>query len=98
MIFVSGGLLPAVRYYMPIYVLGAALMLVASGLMHTVAFDTAEAKVMGFEALLGAGLGLMWQAMLPISSVVLPPQERLDAAGPLQGLTGQRARLAFAER
>ncbi|KAI0134247.1 major facilitator superfamily transporter [Xylariales sp. AK1849] len=80
MIFFSGGLLPAVRYYQPIFVFGAICMLVAGGLQQTIKPETSEGSIMGFEALLAAGLGLMWQIALPISSVVLPAHERLDAA------------------
>ncbi|KAI1845161.1 hypothetical protein JX266_008708 [Neoarthrinium moseri] len=79
MIFLSGGLLPVLRYYMPFYVAGAFFVLVGGGLQQTITPQTSEGTVMGFEAIVAAGFGLMWQTSLPISSIVLPPQERMDA-------------------
>jgi hypothetical protein len=54
-------------------------VLLGSGLQQTITPQTSESSVMGFEVLIGAGLGLVWQLALPISSVVLKPHERLDA-------------------
>lgn len=34
---------------------------------------------MGFEAIIAAGSGMVWQISLPIASVVLPPHQRTDA-------------------
>ncbi|KAK6082806.1 major facilitator superfamily transporter [Seiridium cupressi] len=80
MIFLSGGLLPAVRYYKVFFLLGAVLVLIGGGLQQTITSQSSEGSVMGFETIAAAGLGLMWQISLPISSVVLPPHERMDAA------------------
>lgn len=80
MLFLVGGLLPVVRYYMVFFLAGAVLMLIGAGLQQTITAHSSEGKVMGLEALVGAGIGALWQLGLPISSVLLPPAQRLDAA------------------
>ncbi|KAK8024235.1 hypothetical protein PG993_012301 [Apiospora rasikravindrae] len=77
--FLVGGLLPRVRYYMPFYLAGAILMLVGTGCQQTITTQSSEGYVMGLEALVGAGIGMLWQVGVPVSSVVLPPHQRLDA-------------------
>lgn len=79
-LFLVGGLLPVVRYYMVFFLAGAVLMLLGAGLQQTIKADSSEGLVMGLEAFVGAGIGALWQLGLPISSVVLPPAQRLDAA------------------
>ncbi|KAK8102674.1 hypothetical protein PG984_015820 [Apiospora sp. TS-2023a] len=78
--FLVGGLLPRVRYYMPFYLAGAILMLVGAGCQQTITTQSSEGYVMGLEALVGAGIGMLWQIGVPVSSVVLPPHQRIDAA------------------
>jgi hypothetical protein len=78
-IFVAGGLLPAVRYYQVFYLVGPIFMLVGGGLLQTINSQSSESRVMGFQAIVGLGLGTVWQLALPITSVILPPQHRLDA-------------------
>lgn len=80
MMFLVGGLLPRIRYYMPFYVAGAIFMLVGAGCQQTITPQSSEGYVMGLEALVGAGIGILWQVGVPVSSVVLPPHQRLDAA------------------
>lgn len=77
--FFVGGLLPRVRYYSPFYLAGAILMLVGAGCQQTITAQRSEGYVMGLEALVGAGIGTLWQIGVPVSSVVLPPHQRLDA-------------------
>ncbi|KAK8073660.1 Major facilitator superfamily transporter [Apiospora phragmitis] len=78
--FLVGGLLPRVRYYMPFYLAGAIFMLIGAGCQQTITTQSSEGYVMGLEALVGAGIGILWQVGVPVSSVVLPPHQRLDAA------------------
>ncbi|KAK8877376.1 major facilitator superfamily domain-containing protein [Apiospora arundinis] len=80
MMFLVGGLLPVVRYYMPFYLAGAIFMLIGAGCQQTITPESSEGYVMGLEALVGAGIGILWQVGVPVSSVVLPPHQRLDAA------------------
>ncbi|GAW17086.1 hypothetical protein ANO14919_065360 [Xylariales sp. No.14919] len=78
-IFISHGLLPYVRYYMPFFLVGGVLLL-AGGIAHsTVTSHTPLAAVMAISAILGAGVGVLWSLAIPVCSSVLETQEeRLD--------------------
>ncbi|KXJ93653.1 major facilitator superfamily domain-containing protein [Microdochium bolleyi] len=80
MIFVAGGALPKVRYYMVFFVTGAVLLLLGSGLWQLVRPDTPESSVLGFEALIGLGCGLVWSLGMPVASVLLPKSMQFDVA------------------
>ncbi|KAH7014370.1 major facilitator superfamily domain-containing protein [Microdochium trichocladiopsis] len=80
MIFIAGGLLPRIRYYMVFYVTGSVLLVLGSGLWQLVRPDTSESQVLGFEALIGLGCGLIWSLGMPIASVLLPKSMSFDAA------------------
>ncbi|KAF3000501.1 hypothetical protein E8E14_005441 [Neopestalotiopsis sp. 37M] len=80
MIFLAGTLLPVVGYYKVFFLIGAALMLIGGGLQQTITPQSSEGRVMGYEAIVAAGAGLVWPISLPIASTVLPPQDRMDAA------------------
>lgn len=80
MIFLAGGLLPRVRYYMVFYISGSILLLLGSGLWQLVHPDTAESRVLGFESLIGLGCGLIWSLGMPVASVLLPKSKQFDAA------------------
>ncbi|KAI1177188.1 major facilitator superfamily domain-containing protein [Nemania sp. FL0916] len=78
-IFISHAILPTVRYYMPLFVFGGALLLAGGISFHTVTSHTSLAIVMVFSALLGAGVGILWNLAIPVCSAVLETQEdRLD--------------------
>ncbi|KAH8674345.1 hypothetical protein BX600DRAFT_480298 [Xylariales sp. PMI_506] len=64
----SGGLLPIVIVYSMFYVMA---------LLVTMNAETSEAHIMGYEALMGLGLGMMWFQGLAISNAVLRPRDKL---------------------
>lgn len=80
-IFSAHGLLPVVKFYMPFFLSGGVLLLVGGISLMTVTTHTPLAAVMGFDALIGAGVGLMWNLSIPVCSAILEDQEeRLDQA------------------
>lgn len=85
MLFFSGGLLPAVRVYMPFFVFSGVLLVVGSGVYQTIDADTPDRNYMGFEAILGAGVGAIWQLAPAVASRILDAREVLDQAA-LQNL------------
>ncbi|KAH7012618.1 major facilitator superfamily domain-containing protein, partial [Microdochium trichocladiopsis] len=80
MIFIAAGLLPIVRYYMVFFVSGSLLLVIGSGLWQLVLPDTSESPILGFEAIIGLGCGLIWSLGMPIASVLLPTEMHFDAA------------------
>ncbi|KAI1425697.1 major facilitator superfamily domain-containing protein [Xylaria sp. FL1777] len=80
-ILLSHGLLRYARFYMPFFLIGGTLLLVG-GITHTtITNDTSLPAVMVFTAILGAGVGVLWNLSIPVCSAVLETeQERLDQA------------------
>lgn len=78
---ISGGLLPIVGRYKVMYMIGGSVILIAGALIATqLRPSVSESHIMGFEALLGFGIGMIFSYSMPISTAVLPPQELLAAA------------------
>ncbi|KAI0407611.1 major facilitator superfamily domain-containing protein [Xylaria palmicola] len=72
-------LLPVVGYYMPFFLVGGVLLLAGGIAHHTVTSHTSLPVVMVFSAILGTGIGVMWNLAIPVCSAVLETQEeRLD--------------------
>ncbi|KAI0105146.1 MFS general substrate transporter [Hypoxylon sp. NC0597] len=80
-IVLCGGLLPAVRFYKPFFIAGSVLLLVGGGLLQTLSTNTSEAAVMGFEVVVAAALGILWQLAVPVCSIFLrDTEDRLNLA------------------
>ncbi|KAI0450250.1 major facilitator superfamily domain-containing protein [Xylaria acuta] len=78
-IFLTHALLPLARYYMPFFLFGGVLLLIGGIALHTVNSQTPLAAVMAFSAIVGAGVGILWNLAIPVCSAVLETQEeRLD--------------------
>lgn len=60
-VIIAGALLPATGRYAPTYTLGGILSLIGSSLLFTIHRDTKASTIYGFEILVGAGTGLMFQ-------------------------------------
>ncbi|KAI1211639.1 MFS general substrate transporter [Annulohypoxylon truncatum] len=80
-VIISSALLCAFHFYKPLFVLGSILLLVGGGLFQTLSIETSESSVMGFESVVAAGLGVLWQLAIPVCWVTLSnTKDRLDAA------------------
>lgn len=80
-IFLSHGLLGYARYYTPFFVFGSALLLAGGITHHTITNHTPLGAIMAFGAILGAGVGILWNLAIPVCSAVLETEEeRLDQA------------------
>ncbi|KUI67464.1 hypothetical protein VM1G_03113 [Cytospora mali] len=78
---VAGGLLPVIGRYKIMYMIGGPIILTSGALITTQMRPSAsESTVMGLEALLGFGAGLVFSYAMPISTAVLPPEELMAAA------------------
>jgi hypothetical protein len=78
-IFIAHALLPLTRFYMPFFLTGGVLLLVGSISLQTVTTHTPLIAVMGFDAILGAGVGILWNLSIPVCSAVLEDlEDRLD--------------------
>ncbi|OTA80786.1 hypothetical protein M434DRAFT_25441 [Hypoxylon sp. CO27-5] len=80
-IILCGGLLPAVRFYKPFFIAGSAFLLIGGGLLQTLSTSTSQSAVMGFEVVVAAGLGILWQLAVPVCSTFLRnTEDRLNLA------------------
>lgn len=78
---VSGVLLPVIGRYKIMYMIGGPIILTSGALITTQMRPSAsESTVMGLEALLGLGAGLVFSYAMPISTAVLPLEELMAAA------------------
>ncbi|KAI0197902.1 major facilitator superfamily domain-containing protein [Astrocystis sublimbata] len=71
----NGILLPRWGYYMPWYAFGTALLLVGSALMATVTASTSDARLYGYNVLLGSGCGAFFTAGFSITQSLVSESE-----------------------
>ncbi len=73
---VSGGILiTRVGYYTPFMLAGVTFMSVGAGLLTTLQVDTPSGKWIGYQILLGFGMGLTFQAPNLAAQTVLPRRD-----------------------
>lgn len=79
-VLVTGALLPAVRLYAALYLVGGLMIAGASGFLVTISPSTPDSQIMGVTALLGAGIGIAFPIGVSVNSYVLPKEFRPDVA------------------
>jgi hypothetical protein len=77
----AGGSLPAVGYYQIYYVFGAILTLIGAALMFTIDVHTHVAKIYGYEVLIAAGTGLVFQNAYAVAAAKVHNMDRPKAIG-----------------
>ncbi|KAH6694900.1 putative HC-toxin efflux carrier [Leptodontidium sp. MPI-SDFR-AT-0119] len=80
-VFVNGGLMAKLGYYMPWYLAGSILIVIGSALMYTIDQDTSTSRVYGYTVLLGAGVGMFLQASFSVTQAVVSPENIASAIG-----------------
>lgn len=71
----SGLMATTFGYYVPAMIIGSISMCIGAGLLTTLKIDTPEPKLIGYQILLGAGLGLGQQVAILSTQFVLPKAE-----------------------
>lgn len=66
-------MLPIIRLYAPFYIFGGALILIGAALQTTIDVETSPSAVMGHVALIGSGVGCLWQTGMTIMAHAVPP-------------------------
>ena len=77
---ISSILLPVIRLYAPFYIFGGALVLIGAALQTTIDPNTSPSAVMGHTALIGSGVGCLWQTGVAVITQAVPPARKLDAS------------------
>ncbi|KAF2138174.1 uncharacterized protein K452DRAFT_277993 [Aplosporella prunicola CBS 121167] len=74
-ILTNGYLMSRLGYYVPWYILGAILALIANVFLSLIDLDTSQSYIYGFEAMLGLGGGAFVQAGYAVIQTAVPPQD-----------------------
>ena len=72
---ISGGLLTVWGQYVPLMALGSILASVGSGLIYTWQIDSHSNKWIGYQALVGIGLGLIFQIPVIVGQAIVTPSD-----------------------
>jgi hypothetical protein len=77
----TGGLLPILGRYMPIYIIAGIFMTIGGALMHTVDANTKSGVIYGYNVLIAIGAGLALQVAYSVAVVKVKPEEIFGAIG-----------------
>lgn len=80
-VMLAGGSLPAVGRYAPYYTVGGALTIVGTALMFTIRTDTSVARIYGYEILIAAGTGIVFQNAYAVASAKVTMEDKANAIG-----------------
>ena len=67
----SGGLITVYGHYVPLMVIGSMIASVGSGLIYTLEINSSSGKWIGYQALLGIGLGLVFQIPVIVNQSIV---------------------------
>jgi hypothetical protein len=77
----AGGSLPVVGRYNIYYIVGGALILAGGASLYTIDAHTSIGKIYGFEILVAAGSGLIFQDAYAIAASKVPDHDKPNAIG-----------------
>ncbi|KAI9887005.1 MAG: MFS sugar transporter [Watsoniomyces obsoletus] len=69
---ISGGIVTVIGYYTPFMIASSVIMAVGAGLLTTLEVDTPASKWIGYQAILGIGIGMGLQQTFIAVQTVLP--------------------------
>jgi MFS transporter, DHA2 family, glioxin efflux transporter len=72
---VSGVLITVTGHYAPLMVLGSVVSSIGCGLVYTLDFNSSSGKWIGYQALCGIGLGLVFQIPVIVNQSVVKPSD-----------------------
>ena len=71
----SGGLITVYGHYVPIMIFGSAVTAIGSGLIYTLDINSGSSKWIGYQSLLGIGLGLVFQISVIVNQSLVKPSD-----------------------
>ncbi|KAH7130904.1 major facilitator superfamily domain-containing protein [Dactylonectria macrodidyma] len=80
-VMLAGGLLPVLRRYNIFYIAGGILSTAGGAALFTIDENTAASKIYGYEVLMGAGLGLMFQTAYTAAATMVIAKDRPNSIG-----------------
>ncbi|KAE9366275.1 MFS general substrate transporter [Stipitochalara longipes BDJ] len=80
-VMLTGGLLPILGRYAPLYVLSGIFIVIGGALMHTVDVTTNTSAIYGYEVLMAIGIGSIMQVAYSVSVVKVKQHDVQNAIG-----------------
>jgi hypothetical protein len=80
-VMIAGGTLPIVGRYQIYYILGGALSLAGGACMFTIDASTSVARIYGYEILIAAGTGLVFQNAYSVAAAKVARKDTAKAIG-----------------
>ncbi|KAF2664681.1 MFS general substrate transporter [Microthyrium microscopicum] len=80
-VMLAGATLPIVGRYNLYYLAGGSLILIGTSLLHTINTSTLGGNIYGYEILVAAGTGLVWQNAYAIAVAKVSPKDSSKALG-----------------
>lgn len=71
----SGILITVSGHYLPLMIVGSAISIVGAGLIYTLEQDSGSDKWIGYQALSGIGLGLIFQIPVIVNQTLVKPSD-----------------------
>ena len=71
----SGGLLTVWGHYVPLMAFGSLLASIGAGLIYTLEIESGSDKWIGYQALVGIGLGLIFQIPVIVAQAIVKPSD-----------------------
>ena len=72
---ISGVIITITRYYVPLMILGSALTAIACGLIYTLDINSGPNEWLGYQAMAGIGIGLMYQIPVIVVQAIVRPSD-----------------------
>ena len=72
---ISGGLISTFGHYVPMMIAGSALATIGAGLIYTLDVGTPSSHWIGYQALVGIGLGLGFQVPIIVAQATSKPED-----------------------
>jgi hypothetical protein len=80
-IMFTGGLLPVIGRYSPLYIIAGIFVVIAGSLMHTIDITTSTSAIYGYEVLLAIGTGATMQIAYAVSVAKVKQHDVQNAIG-----------------
>jgi hypothetical protein len=80
-IMFTGGLLPIIGRYSPLYVISGVFLVIGGALMHTIHIGTTPGAIYGYEVLAAIGIGATMQIAYSVSVAKVKPHDIQNSIG-----------------
>jgi hypothetical protein len=80
-IMFTGGLLPVLGRYSPLYIISGVFLIIGGSLMHTIDINTSTSKIYGYQVLMAVGTGATMQIAYAVAVAKVKQHDVQNAIG-----------------